>query len=169
MKKVISNKRAFTLIELLVVVLIIGILAAVAVPQYQRAVLKSRYAMIQDLVEELVQAQEVYYLANGQYANDFEKLDISMPEGKLDTSTANIYNYDWGWCAITSGPICYSEPAKMAYQHYLQYHDTVPNDRFCVSYNGSSETDIRSQICKAETGKTQNYSKKTDKWINYKY
>ena len=59
------NKKAFTLIELLVVVLIIGILAAVAVPQYQKAVWKSR--MIQHLtrISALEKAIDVWVLENG--------------------------------------------------------------------------------------------------------
>ena len=74
-----QNKRAFTLIELLVVVLIIGILAAVAFPQYQKAVIKSRFAEAFVHIKTLSEALEVCQLEKGDPAEcDPNSLNITI-------------------------------------------------------------------------------------------
>ena len=75
----VKNKKAFTLIELLVVVLIIGILAAVALPQYEKAVKKTRLVQAIPTLKAISYAKERYFLANGNYTDDLDALDVSVP------------------------------------------------------------------------------------------
>ena len=75
-----GKNAGFTLIELLVVVLIIGILAAIAVPKYQSVVDKARMSDYIQRAYGIKRAQEAYYLANGKYAADLRDLDVNYVE-----------------------------------------------------------------------------------------
>lgn len=86
-------RRGFTLIELLVVVLIIGILASVALPQYTKAVAKSRYSQLITAGKSLKDAMEVYYMANGDYPQYWGDLDIEFKGCTAGTSARYML-----WC-----------------------------------------------------------------------
>ncbi len=84
------NKKGFTLIELLVVVLIIGILAGIALPQYRKAVARSQATRLQTLVSSLVPAIQSYYLIHDEYPTSFEDIDIDVAWPYAEENICNI-------------------------------------------------------------------------------
>ena len=69
----------FTLIELLVVVLIIGILAAIALPQYEKTVEKSKSAQAYTLLKSIYDSAVVYYMNNGSWPANLDDLEVQVP------------------------------------------------------------------------------------------
>lgn len=80
-----NTNKGFTLIELLVVVLIIGILAAMALPQYFKAVERSRMTEAVTMLGNIAQAQQRKFLQINKFAKDFTALDVA-PTGASGAS-----------------------------------------------------------------------------------
>ena len=149
-----NNNKAFTLIELLVVVLIIGILAAVALPQYEKSVMKSRYSTLMALTDALAQAEETYYLANGEYTDDFESLAVE-PSGCTLSNDKTTCTYPWGRCVLDK----YNERVACAdtqrlnnayaiyFPHGPRFHGTHGH-RVCFSFSGD-KADKYSKLCES--------------------
>ena len=149
------RQKAFTLIELLVVVLIIGILAAVAVPQYKKAVDRSRLTELITSLNAIGKAQEVYYLANGNYSKDFSELDLALTSGAqgyettVGTQTYKITFYNGGilpYAWATDSKI----PNLTLYFFYNQHH-LWPNKYACYAVATDS---YANSLCKTVSGKT---------------
>jgi general secretion pathway protein G len=72
-----ADKRqngGFTLIELLIVMTIIGILASIAVPSYQRSVIKAREAVLMEDLYQMRRAIDAYFADHGKYPESLESL-----------------------------------------------------------------------------------------------
>ena len=151
-------KKGFTLIELLVVVLIIGILASVALPQYQLAVDKSRMAGAVSLASSLRKGQEVYYMSNGMYTVNLEDLDIDLSsnctrlgDGMIQCPmfvVDNIYGNLGASLAVNQAAVSFIPSGSMeqreAIVHVYYEHSSKPNQITCKGFTARGK-----KLCKS--------------------
>ncbi|MGY3252776.1 prepilin-type N-terminal cleavage/methylation domain-containing protein [Thermostichus sp. MS-CIW-19] len=88
-QQILSKAKGFTLIELLVVIVIVGVLSAVAIPQFLNQVRRSRTAEAQAALTEVGRASEVYRLDFGVYPDAYTRIE------RNDTNGDKYMNDPW--------------------------------------------------------------------------
>jgi type IV pilus assembly protein PilA len=98
------TRRGFTLIELLIVVVIIGILAAIAVPKFQATKGKAYFAGMRSDLHNLTTAEEAYFYDHSAYSSSLDSVSFKPSKGDsviIVEATAS------GWSATSQNPQSY--------------------------------------------------------------
>ena len=137
--------KGFTLLELLVVVIIIGILAAIALPQYKKVVYKAKFTQATLMLNSIYKAQQEYSALHGEYATDFPSLNMDLPP--TNGTPTNYAFWDWGYCAIAPGGygLCGFNQARK-----LTYWNSNKSFFYAEKPNNTAQ-----KICQAVTGKSE--------------
>ena len=111
------DNKGFTLIELLIVVVIIGILAAIAIPKFSATREKAYFAAMKSDLKNLASQQEIYYSDTYEYTSSTTSLGFVSSQGvnvEIDATTD-------GWSAMNT-------------------HDGLGTSEGCAIYYGAATT-----------------------------
>ena len=161
---VLLFNNGFRLIELLVVVLIIGILAAIALPQYQVAVAKTKYATLKLRVHAVLNAVQAYHEANNEWPATIHDLDITLPGREVGDKvylSDEICRLWYDGKGKGGAALCDSDGLS----YYVEFQNG--STRSCRVKESNTNAKAYMQVCLNETQNTSPDSKNGTSIYNY--
>ena len=142
------NNFGFTLIELLVVVLIIGILASIALPQYRLATDKVEAMRALPILKAVKNMQEMYYLANGNYAESYYDIDYDqLGDCTVISNTVALCGPHRGRMVMNKANMVVEYPLRGSEATLQQFYSRAGSRGNWVRCGGS-HTDRKERLCK---------------------
>lgn len=168
-----KTNKGFTLIELMVVILIIGILSAIAIPEYTRSMEKARVTEAITIMDSIKKAVDVWVAENGFPSSKTDLIGSSgSAVNRLDINIESDLNCSGDYCAgkyFNFNAYCESSfcliralrgadvtnPSSAEYRlHMTKFSSTLRWARTCTT----NSTEVGDQICEMLRGQSWNYN-----------
>ena len=148
--KFMHNRHGFTLMELLSVVVILGVLTAVAVPQYTKSVHRTEAANALISLKTVFDSAKRYHSSFDTWPTSFRGLDTKMLLNADSTNTSGAYQYSFPANEVLACKMSGTDSLYCLRAHYYSFGSGTPDVYTCES-SLTKYQNMCASLCNTET------------------